>query len=58
MTHVVDFYLDEERAKERKHIKSLVMDPDSDELLAGYAREAMRLYPQVGSLSIRGKRNP
>jgi cytochrome P450 len=47
MTHVVDFYLDEERAKERKHIKSLVMDPDSDELLAGYVREAMRLYPQA-----------
>jgi linoleate 10R-lipoxygenase len=42
--HVVDFYLDDAREKERSHIFQLVRkkDPAADQLLQGYVREAMR----------------
>ena len=42
--HVIDFYLDDERAKERVKIFELVKktDPASVELLQGYVREGMR----------------
>jgi hypothetical protein len=45
----VDFYLDNEREKQRMEILRLVQhdDPASSELLLGYAREAMRLNPQA-----------
>jgi linoleate 10R-lipoxygenase len=51
-THVVDFYLDDKRAQERNHIASLAMDrtPRAELLLMGYAREALRLNPQVYTL--------
>jgi linoleate 10R-lipoxygenase len=44
--HVVDFYLDDARAKERQHIVQLVnsKDTQSAELLRGYVCEAMRMY--------------
>jgi len=50
--HVVDFYFDEEREKERLHILRLVRsdDTESTELLRGYVREAMRLNPQFTGL--------
>lgn len=42
--HVVNFYFDDEREKERNNILQLVQkkDPSSDLLLQGYVREAMR----------------
>lgn len=42
--HVVDFYLDDEREKERAHILELITKrtSSSDELLQGYVREATR----------------
>lgn len=48
-THVINFYLDAERSKEKAHIEQLAMDrsPEASELLAGYAREALRLDPQA-----------
>jgi hypothetical protein len=50
--NVVDFYLDEERAQERKHIIQLAHQTDkaSTELLRGYVREAMRFRPQAAGL--------
>ena len=41
---MIDFYLDDERAKERGQILHLVAktDPASVELLHGYVREGMR----------------
>jgi hypothetical protein len=41
---VVDFYLDDQREKERAHILQLIgkRDSASEELLQGYVREAMR----------------
>ncbi|EGN99534.1 hypothetical protein SERLA73DRAFT_106133 [Serpula lacrymans var. lacrymans S7.3] len=50
--NVVDFYLDEERAKERAQIIALVQKTDatSDNLLQGYVREAMRFNPQFTGL--------
>ena len=47
--HVVDFYLDDARAKERAEIVKLVDvgDEKSTELLRGYVREAMRMFLQV-----------
>ncbi|KAI0071441.1 heme peroxidase [Panus rudis PR-1116 ss-1] len=52
VAHVVDFYLDDERARERAEIISLVdkTDETSKELLRGYAREAERLNPQFAAL--------
>ena len=43
MTQVVDFYLDDKYAKERAIIIELCKrdDPQSNELLLGYIREAM-----------------
>ncbi|QRV88586.1 heme peroxidase [Ceratobasidium sp. AG-Ba] len=48
-THIVDFYLDDERTAERKIISELALQDsvESDDLLAGYVREAMRLHPQA-----------
>ena len=48
-THVINFYLDDERAEEKKHIERLAMDRSTQatELLAGYAREALRFDPQA-----------
>ena len=42
--NVVDFYLDESRSEERKAIVELVVNkgPQSEALLLGYIREAMR----------------
>ena len=42
--NVIDFYLDDSRAEERKHIAELVhkTDPAADALLRGYVCEAMR----------------
>ena len=50
--HVVNFYLDDARAKERAVIVDLVKKTDeaSGELLRGYVREAMRLHPQFPGL--------
>ncbi|KAG6810880.1 hypothetical protein H0H92_009972 [Tricholoma furcatifolium] len=50
--HVVDFYLDDARAEERKAIIKLVgsQDSQSDTLLRGYVCEAMRLKPQFPGL--------
>ncbi|KAF9477868.1 heme peroxidase [Pholiota conissans] len=50
--HVVDFYLDDERAKERAQIIKLVNmnDQKSNELLRGYVCEALRLRPQFPGL--------
>jgi len=50
MTHIVNFYLDDERALEREAIISLCRqrtDAASDEVLAGYGREALRFDPQA-----------
>lgn len=49
MSLVIDFYLDDERAKERFIIQQLCTDSShgSDELLVGYCREALRLNPQT-----------
>ncbi|KAJ8693858.1 hypothetical protein PTI98_008811 [Pleurotus ostreatus] len=50
--HVVDFYLDDARAKERNEIIRLAQkdDAQSTELLQGYVREAMRFNPQFTGL--------
>ncbi|KAJ8518487.1 hypothetical protein ONZ45_g4459 [Pleurotus djamor] len=50
--NVVDFYLDDTRAKERNEIIALIKknDAQSSELLQGYVREAMRLHPQTPGL--------
>ncbi|KAL0577572.1 hypothetical protein V5O48_004403 [Marasmius crinis-equi] len=51
---VIDFYLDDEQAEERKKIIELAKAPITDtvsmETLRGYTREAMRLSPQVPGL--------
>ncbi|CAL1708758.1 unnamed protein product [Somion occarium] len=49
---VIDFYLDDERTKERNEIIQLVnkRDAQSAELLRGYVREAQRLNPQFAGL--------
>ena len=50
---VIDFYLDENRDKERVEILRLVGGESSDEneeLLVGYVREAMRLSPAVSQI--------
>jgi hypothetical protein len=48
-TLVIDFYLDEKHAKEKKEIMDLSMDntPGASRRLCGYVREALRLHPQV-----------
>ncbi|KAL0959662.1 hypothetical protein HGRIS_011364 [Hohenbuehelia grisea] len=48
VAHVVSFYLDDARSKERAAITQLSQntDPQSTELLQGYVREALRLNPQ------------
>lgn len=48
-TLVLDFYLDEKRANEKAEIMALSMDntPQASARLSGYAREALRLHPQV-----------
>ncbi|KAG6809913.1 hypothetical protein H0H92_014111 [Tricholoma furcatifolium] len=50
--NVIDFYLDDERAKERQQIIQLVNNkgPGSEELLRGYVSEGMRLRPQYTGL--------
>ncbi|KAL0577268.1 hypothetical protein V5O48_004725 [Marasmius crinis-equi] len=52
--HVIDFYLDEERAEQRTKIiqlaKASATDTASMETLRGYVREAMRLNPQTTGL--------
>ncbi|KAG6852246.1 hypothetical protein C0991_001607, partial [Blastosporella zonata] len=50
--NVIDFYLDDARAKEKQHIIDLVntKGPGSDELLRGYVSEGMRLRPQYSGL--------
>ncbi|TCD62866.1 hypothetical protein EIP91_006272 [Steccherinum ochraceum] len=52
VAQVVDFYLDDERAKERADIISLSKksDPASMERLRGYVREGQRLNPQFAGL--------
>jgi hypothetical protein len=48
--HVVDFYLDDARAHERRQIRKLIGnkdDSDRDEMLRGYVREAMRKFRYV-----------
>lgn len=49
---VINFYLEDEQEKEYKHILQLVQksDAQSNELLYGYVREAMRLRPQFSGL--------
>jgi linoleate 10R-lipoxygenase len=44
--HVIDFYLDAEREKEKVQILQLVHldNSQSTELLRGFVREAMRMY--------------
>jgi len=44
--HVIDFYLDDARAKEREHIVQLSNGEGSEsaELLRGYVCEAMRMF--------------
>jgi len=48
-THVINFYLDEERVEEKRHIERLAKDRSTaaTDLLAGFAREALRLDPQA-----------
>jgi len=48
-THVINFYLDDARAEQKRRIELLAMDRSSsaDAELAGYAREALRLDPQA-----------
>ncbi|RDB14949.1 Psi-producing oxygenase A [Hypsizygus marmoreus] len=50
--NVIDFYLDDARAKEQEEIIQLVNNKDtqSAELLRGYVYEAMRLRPQFAGL--------
>jgi len=49
---VIDFYFDDERAKERAQIIELVKKNDkaTDDLLLRYVYEAMRLYPEFSEL--------
>jgi linoleate 10R-lipoxygenase len=50
--NVVDFYMDDSRAKERAHIIKLAQKDDSEstETLRAYVREVMRLNPQFTGL--------
>jgi len=50
--HVIDFYLDDAREKEKQHISHLANSRDSQsaDLLRGYVYEAMRLKPQFSGL--------
>jgi len=50
--HVIDFYMADSHAKERAEISRLALanDANSDGLLRGYVREAMRLNPQFPGL--------
>ncbi|KAG6890061.1 hypothetical protein C0992_003159 [Termitomyces sp. T32_za158] len=50
--NVIDFYLADARTEERKAIVELVKNkgPQSETLLSGYVREAMRLQPQYSGL--------
>ncbi|KAG6824328.1 hypothetical protein H0H93_002191, partial [Arthromyces matolae] len=50
--NVIDFYLADERAEERRAIVDLIQkkSPESDTLLRGYVCEAMRLKPQYPGL--------
>ncbi|KAF7343790.1 Heme peroxidase [Mycena sanguinolenta] len=50
--HVLDFYLDDERAQECQQIIALVQQntPDADNTLIAYIREGMRLNPQYCGL--------
>lgn len=54
LAQIVDFYLDDARAKERAAIVALCQKPAGDSastnLLKGYVREAMRLSPQFAGL--------
>lgn len=54
VAQVVDFYLSDERTKEREQVIALAKRPEGDkeaeELMKGYVREAMRLNPQFGGL--------
>ena len=51
---VIDFYMREDRSKERSALIAACCAPDEDtkaaELIRGYVREAMRLNPQFGGL--------
>ncbi|KDN41575.1 hypothetical protein RSAG8_07376, partial [Rhizoctonia solani AG-8 WAC10335] len=51
-SHMVDFYMDDARKKEREHLIQLATknDPESIQLLIGYYREAARLNPQFPAL--------
>lgn len=48
-THVINFYLDDERSDQRRDIEALARDPSAaaTDRLAGYAREALRFDPQA-----------
>ncbi|KAG6877820.1 hypothetical protein C0993_003604 [Termitomyces sp. T159_Od127] len=52
VVNVIDFYLDDARTNERKAIIELVANKgsQSETLLSGYVREAMRLQPQYSGL--------
>ncbi|CAE6433839.1 unnamed protein product [Rhizoctonia solani] len=52
-SHMVDFYMDDARKKEREHLIELATknDPESTKLLIGYYREAARLNPQFPALA-------
>ncbi|CAE6450365.1 unnamed protein product [Rhizoctonia solani] len=52
-SHMIDFYMDDARNKEREHIIQLATrnDPESTQLLIGYYREAARLHPQFPALA-------
>jgi hypothetical protein len=45
MTHVVDFYLDDERKAERDAIVSCITNysPQTEDTLIGYVQEALRM---------------
>ena len=48
-THVINFYLDDERSDQRRDIEALARNPSvtATDRLAGYAREALRFDPQA-----------
>ncbi|OSD00891.1 heme peroxidase [Trametes coccinea BRFM310] len=52
VSEIVDFYLDDKRAKERAEVTKLAgaSDANSLDLLRGYVREAQRLAPQFGKV--------
>lgn len=52
VAHIVDFYLDDERAYERAEIIQLAKrdDAEAKRLIAGYVREGQRLNPQFTGL--------